>query len=111
MKRIEPKKIVVKEVQAIGPDWAKGCDKCHGGLIDAPDVSRFIGSPYLVRVFQAKNGRLTFCDCQAGSMVRQYLRNIWRKIESGEEKLPAAYRQAIEDEVAAPTVHFERIAA
>jgi hypothetical protein len=44
-------------------------------------------------------------------MVRQHLRNVWRKIESGEEKLPDGYRQAIEDEVNQPTVHFERIAA
>ena len=110
MRRVESKPAVAT-VQAAGPAWARGCEKCQGGLIDAPDASRFTASPYLVRVFQAKNGRLTFCDCQAGNMARQHLRNVWRKIESGEEKLPDAYRQIIEDEVNQPTVHFERIAA
>lgn len=104
-------KPAVASVQETGPEWARGCEKCHGGLIDAPDVSRYTASPYLVRVFQAVHGRLTFCDCRAGDMLKQHLRNAYRKIESGEDKLPDAFRQAIEAEVTQPTVHFERIAA
>jgi len=101
----------VTTVQAAGPDWARGCDKCKGGLIDAPDASYFSAPLYLVRVFQARHNLLTICNCRAGNMRRQFLRNAWRRIESDEDHLPDAFRQAIEEEVTRPTVHFERIAA
>ena len=48
------------DLEAAGrPAWAMGCGKCRCGLIDPPDVAVADTSLYLIRTYQAANGRGT----------------------------------------------------
>ena len=89
------------------PAWAKGCGKCVNGLIDPPPVTCADTSVYLVRVYQAANERLTFCDCEAGQAYRQYLKERYEAIRDGLDHVPNEMSQALTDAVTTPTVHFE----
>ena len=89
------------------PAWANGCGKCRHGLIDPPPATVADTSVYLVRVYQAANDRLTFCDCQAGQAYRRYLRERYAAIRDGRDKVPNDMSQALTDAVTTPTVHFE----
>ncbi len=53
--------------------WAMGCDKCEYGLVSPPTIPPVAASVYMVRLVQATNKDLTFCDCQAGVNYRKYL--------------------------------------
>lgn len=97
-----------KELDQAGrPEWACGCPKCSGGLISPPDIRQFTAATYLVRMFQANAGRLTFCECKAGQMYREFLRGVYRRVNSGEDQVSDGFRSVIEDQVLTPTVHFD----
>lgn len=89
------------------PEWATGCDKCRYGLVDPPPVTVADTSTYLVRTWQAANGRLTFCDCAAGQAYRRYLRGCYSAVKEGHDNVPNDMSQALTDAVTAPTVRFE----
>ena len=89
------------------PAWALGCGKCSHGLIDPPPATVADTSLYLVRTYQAANGRLTFCDCEAGQAYRRYLRLAYAAIRDGRDHVPNDMSQALTDAVTTPTVHFE----
>lgn len=91
------------------PAWAVGCGKCRNGLIDPPAATAADTSLYLVRTYQAANGRLTFCDCQAGQAYRRYLRERYAAVRDGSDNVPADMSQALTDAVTAPTVRFELV--
>ena len=89
------------------PAWAMGCEKCRCGLIDPPPATVADTSLYLVRTYQAANGRLTFCDCPAGQAYRSYLRGCYAAVKDGVDSVPPDMSQALTDAVTAPTVHYE----
>lgn len=89
------------------PDWAIGCDKCTYGLINPPPLDVADTSTYLIRTYQAANGRLDFCDCQAGQSYRQYLRGMYSAVKDGRDKVPNDMSQALTDAVTTPTVRYE----
>lgn len=93
------------------PDWARGCRRCKFGLVNPPDANAAPGPLYLVRMFQASNQRLTFCDCRAGQSYRNYLRRVYDAVEAGADHVPPATREAIVDAVTMPTVNGERVTA
>ena len=96
------------DLEAAGrPAWAMGCGKCRCGLIDPPDVAVADTSLYLIRTYQAANGRLTFCDCEAGQAYRRYLRGAYTAVKDGRDHVPNDMSQALTDAVTTPTVHFE----
>lgn len=62
----------VKEIDEIAPAWAKGCDKCRGGIVNArrlPSVTHIVEE----RIRQMENSELHFCSCKAGQMYERYL--------------------------------------
>lgn len=91
-----------KAITALGPDWAHGCAKCTYGLVDAPDI---LGMFPLAegRAGQAAEDLLTFCDCRAGFLYRQYLRKVWAA-------LSLTARANLREHVCAarvPSIHLE----
>lgn len=89
------------------PAWAVGCDKCKYGLINPPALDVADTSTYLIRTYQAANGRLTFCDCEAGQAYRRYLRGTYVAVKEGRDNVPNDMSQALHDAVTTPTVHYE----
>ena len=89
------------------PAWAMGCGKCKYGLVDAPPSTVADTSLYLVRTYQAANGRLTFCDCEAGQAYRRYLRGAYTAVKDGRDHVPNDMSQALTDAVTTPTIHYE----
>lgn len=89
------------------PAWALGCGKCKYGLIDPPALDVADTSTYLIRTYQAANGRLDFCDCEAGQAYRNYLRGRYVAIKDGRDAVPNDMSQALTEAVTTPTVHFE----
>ena len=89
------------------PAWAVGCGKCQYGLIDPPAVAVADTSLYLIRTYQAANGRLTFCDCEAGQAYRRYLRGAYVAVKEGRDNVPNDMSMALVEAVTTPTVHFE----
>lgn len=57
-----------------GNHWARGCPKCANGIVSAPPLTRAC-ELYLERLVQAIDKQLVFCDCQAGTRYRAFLRN------------------------------------
>lgn len=68
---------------------------------------------YVLRAFQAKRHEITFCNCRAGNMQRQYLRKKWKAIESGEDfHHPDLVKRIMkfldeEENAPTPTVHWD----
>lgn len=106
MKRLDPYKPMTLE-EASRPDWANGCSKCQGGLVNPPSCREFSAATYLVRLFQANAGRLTFCDCLAGRMYRKFLLGAYNDVKTGKDTVSDGFRQNLEDQVNTPTVHYE----
>ena len=92
---------------AAKPAWAMGCGKCKYGLIDPPPATVADTSLYLVRTYQAANGRLAFCDCEAGQAYRRYLRGAYTAVKDGRDHVPNDMSQALTDAVTTPTIHYE----
>ncbi len=95
--------------QASKPAWALGCDKCRYGLVNPPPATIAATSTYLVRTYQAANGRLTFCDCEAGQAYRNYLRGRYAEVREGRDHVPADMSRALTDVVTAPTLNGEYV--
>lgn len=88
------------------PAWAHGCDKCKYGIVKpVPDYKHIPASMYAARAAQAKVGRLTFCECDAGQGYRSYLLRKYYDIKSGRDKFPNW--KEVEKAAATPTVHYE----
>ncbi len=91
------------------PDWAYGCDKCRYGLIGAESADQLPGPLYLVRMYQASAGRFQFCDCQAGNMMRQFLRKTHTAVKDRTDPVPDTMRGAIMDAITTPTFNWRRL--
>jgi hypothetical protein len=77
-------------IDELGPEWAKGCDRCEYGIANAPDLTGAV-TFYLERWVQSheSKGRI-FCDCQAGEAQRTNMRKLAaRRIEEA-RNLPLA---------------------
>ncbi len=68
--------------------WAMGCDNCSYGLVSPPAIPSVAASLYMVRLVQATNHDLTFCDCQAGTSYRVSLLNRRQKLIEEARKDP-----------------------
>jgi hypothetical protein len=71
--------VTPKTIAEIGPEWAKGCDKCSYGLVSAPEMTG-ADAYYLERLVQAIDGDLHFCTCKAGLAYRSSLLNRRAKL-------------------------------
>lgn len=114
----------MKAVAESVPAWARGCEKCKCGIVEAPELTGAV-SLYLERLVQAIDGDLHFCTCQAGVRYRVSLLNRFEalKDEAKRDKrmTDAAQRRTHPDVEAArhvihescsrtasvPTIHYE----
>ena len=103
-KRVENRYKEMYVEDARTPDWARGCGKCKGGLVEPVPGFNHIPAPmYAARVAQAKVGRLQFCDCDAGQAYRHYLLRKYQEIKSGRDKFPNW--EDVEEAASTPTVN------
>lgn len=70
-----------KTIEEMIPAWAKGCNQCVGGILDAKPLPNWT---YTVeeRVEQMKNGEIHFCTCKAGEMYEKHLVNVYFKMNA-----------------------------
>jgi hypothetical protein len=88
------------------PDWARGCGKCKGGLVEPVPGYNHIPAPmYAARVAQAKVGVLRFCTCDAGVGYRNFLLRKYLDIKYKRDPFPGW--EEIENAASTPTVHYE----
>lgn len=79
MRDIHGRYTTLKEINANGPTWARGCDACTCGIVLAPELTG--AAPlYMERLVQAIDGDITFCTCQAGQRYRVSLLNRRQEI-------------------------------
>ena len=69
------------EAIAHGPAWANGCEQCRYGIVNY-DKPHGGDSLYMERLVLAVDGALEFCTCQAGHMMRQYLRRQYKAVQA-----------------------------
>jgi hypothetical protein len=109
-------------IDELGPEWAKGCERCEYGITNAPDLTGAV-SVSMERMVQAieSNGRI-FCTCRAGVAARSNLKNRKQRLIEEAKTMPLArehgYNSAPDIEIAkqlidkaraksVPTMHYE----
>lgn len=92
----------LKEFQASGPEWSRGCESCRFGLAVAPEIIPALGLGEQ-RAVQMDEGMIEFCDCRAGFMYRQYLRKVLAALSMESRRSVLAHVTATR----VPTIHFE----
>lgn len=98
--------ITLKEISTNGPEWAKGCPKCKFGVAASAPLTG-ADHLYFERLVQASDGDLTFCDCRAGLLAKQYMKRLYRQTTS-QDLGTARYKvEAARESAPAPTVHME----
>ena len=111
MKRMVVERTYIDLSLASRPPWASGCDRCRFGLIDPPPADVAAASTYLIRTYQASNGRLTFCDCQAGQAYKRFLRGRYADLRDGKDAVSSDMAEALTEAVTTPSVRYEKVPA
>lgn len=77
------------------PEWARGCEHCKFGIVDAPPVVYNVPL-FWQRAIAYRLGLLNLCECRAGQVQHFYLEEVLSEIPTDirfvhrtQDKLPA----------------------
>lgn len=92
IRRVDQAGLLGLDLAAVGPDWARGCDRCHNGVMPSTPALRNHLPIWEQRLGQYNLGLLDCCDCKAGQTLAKWCIN-----HAEDRDIPDIVRQAKDD--------------